>query len=196
MPRTIIWTALALTVIALAGCANPRAGHETGARHDGHGGPAGMMGDMMKGRMAFSSLTPTQGNNVRGLVVFHQMDGQVMVHARLTGLRPLGEHGFHVHEAGNCASPDGSSAGGHFNPDGKPHGPQGAAHHAGDMPALKADANGVVDQKFALSGVTVDSGAAGVVGRAVIVHAQADDYTTQPTGNSGARLACGVIASH
>lgn len=196
MPRTITWPALALSVIALAGCAYPRAGHEHGAQHAGDAGSAGMMGEMMKGRMAFASLTPTQGNNVRGLVVFHQMDGQVMVHARLSGLKPLGEHGFHVHETGNCASTDGSSAGGHFNPDGKPHGPQGAAHHAGDMPALKADANGAVDQKFVLSGVTVDSGPAGVVGRAVIVHAQADDYTTQPTGNSGARLACGVIASH
>jgi len=128
--------------------------------------------------------------------VFHETDGHLMVHARISGLKPNGEHGFHVHETGSCASPDGSSAGGHFNPDGKPHGPQSAAHHAGDLPALKADANGVVDQKFMLMGPTVADGPASLVGRAVIVHTQADDYATQPTGNSGARIACGVIAAY
>ncbi|MBE0550599.1 MAG: superoxide dismutase family protein [Rubrivivax sp.] len=151
---------------------------------------------MMKGRMAVASLTPTQGNNVRGLVMFHEMDGHLMVHARISGLKPNGEHGFHVHETGSCASADGTSAGGHFNPDGKPHGPQTAAHHAGDLPALKADANGMADQKFMLMGPTLVAGPASVVGRAVVVHALPDDYTTQPTGNSGARIACGVIAGH
>jgi Cu-Zn family superoxide dismutase len=119
-----------------------------------------------------------------------------MVHARISGLKPNAEHGFHVHETGSCASTDGTSAGGHFNPDGKPHGPQAAAHHAGDLPALKADANGMADARFALTGPTVADGPASVVGRSVVVHAQPDDYSTQPTGNSGARLACGVIAGH
>jgi Cu-Zn family superoxide dismutase len=150
----------------------------------------------MAGRMAVASLTPTQGSEVRGLVMLHAMDGHVMVHAKLSGLKPHGEHGFHVHEVGSCASTDGSSAGGHFNPDGKPHGPPQAAHHAGDLPALKADAQGKVDQKFMLMGVTLDDGPSSLLGRAVIVHAQADDYATQPTGNSGARIACGVIAGH
>jgi superoxide dismutase, Cu-Zn family len=170
---------------ALAGCASHRGEHGHGA-----GGP------MMQGPMAVASLSPTQGNAVRGLVMFHEMDGHLMVHAKLSGLKPNGEHGFHVHETGSCASPDGSSAGGHFNPDGKPHGPQSADHHAGDLPALKADAQGQVDQKFMLMGVGLAGGPLSVVGRAVIVHAQADDYVTQPTGNSGARIACGVIAAH
>lgn len=186
MPRLAIPAATALAALLLAGCATPE--------------PAGkgMMGGgmMMKGRMALATLTPTQGNNVRGLVMFHEMDGQLMVHAKLSGLTPGAEHGFHVHETGSCASPDGMSAGGHFNPDGKPHGPQDAAHHAGDMPALKADAQGMVDQKFMLAGPTVAAGAASIVGRAVIVHAQPDDYKTQPTGNSGGRIGCGVIAAH
>lgn len=177
--------ALALAAIALAGCATPEPGYSHGR---GHG--------MMAGPMAVASLTPTQGNNARGLVMFHQMDGHVMVHAKVSGLKPGAEHGFHVHENGTCASVDGMSAGGHFNPDGKPHGPQNAAHHAGDMPSLKADANGVADQKFMLMGVTVAAGTTSVVGRSVIVHVMPDDYTTQPTGNSGARLGCGVIASH
>jgi Cu-Zn family superoxide dismutase len=169
------------TAAALGACAAP------GVSHDMHG--AGMAG------MAVASLTPTQGNSVRGLVMFHEKDGHVMVHAKLSGLKPNAEHGFHLHEKGDCASPDGASAGGHFNPDGKPHGPQTAAHHAGDMPALKADANGVVDQKFMLHGPTVAAGPASINGRSVIVHIAPDDYVTQPTGNSGARIACGVIAA-
>ena len=189
MVRTSALTVLAFLASALAGCATPGPG--PGYRHAPHQ-PMGMMA----GRMAVASLTPTQGNQVRGLVVFHEMDGHLMVHARLSGLRPDGEHGFHVHETGSCASVDGNSAGGHFNPDAKPHGPQTAEHHAGDMPSLKADAKGVVDQKFMLQGPTLAPGPASVVGRSVIVHAQADDFSTQPTGNSGPRVACGVIAAH
>ncbi|OYU88778.1 MAG: superoxide dismutase, partial [Burkholderiales bacterium PBB5] len=117
---------------------------------------------MMAGRMAVATLTPTQGHAVRGSVMFHRMDGHLMVHARLSGLQPDAEHGFHVHETGNCASTDASSAGGHFQADGQPHGPPGAAHHTGDLPALKADANGNVDQKFMLaSGPTMDQGPRG-----------------------------------
>ncbi len=197
MTHRFTWPALAFAALALAGCASPEAGQAEGAK----AAPMGMMGGrmgggMMKGRMAVASLTPTQSNNVRGLIVFHEMDGHLMVHAKISGLKPSGEHGFHVHETGSCASADGTSAGGHFNPDGKPHGPPTAAHHAGDLPALKADANGVADQKFMLMGPTVAAGPASVVGRSVIVHALPDDYTTQPTGNSGARLGCGVIAAH
>ena len=172
--------ALSIAALALAGCATPK-DHPMG---------------MMAGRMAVATLSPTQGNTVSGLVMFHEMDGHLMVHAQLSGLKPGGEQGFHVHETGSCASTDGSSAGGHFNPGGQVHGPQNAAHHAGDLPALKADALGRVDQKFMLDGPTVAGGPNGVVGRSLIVHAQADDYSTQPTGNSGARVACGVIAAH
>jgi Cu-Zn family superoxide dismutase len=155
----------------------------------------GMAGHMMAGRMAVASLTPTLDSAVRGVVMFHQMDGHVMVHARLSGLKPNTEHAFHVHDTGSCASSDGASAGGHFNPDGQPHGPPGGAHHAGDLPALKADAHGAVDQKFMLTGPTIAAGPISLVGRSVIVHAQADDYTTQPSGDSGARIACGVVAA-
>jgi Cu-Zn family superoxide dismutase len=182
MIRSAALSLAALSTLAvLTGCA-------AGGGH-AHGG-------MGMGPMAVATLTPTQGNSVRGMVMFHEMDGHLMAHAQLSGLKPNGEHGFHLHEKGDCASTDGTSAGGHFNPDGKPHGPQDAAHHAGDMPALKADAHGVVDQKFMLMGPTIATGPASIVGRSVIVHANADDYATQPTGNSGARVACGVIASH
>jgi superoxide dismutase, Cu-Zn family len=210
MSHHICLSVLAVAAFTLAGCTatGDTAGGGTAAHtHGGQPAPGGgmmrggmagggMMGGMMKGRMAVASLTPTQGNNVRGLVMFHEMDGHLMVHAKVSGLKPNGEHGFHVHETGSCASTDGSSAGGHFNPDGKPHGPQDAAHHVGDLPSLKADANGVVDQKMMVMGPTVAAGAMSVVGRSVIVHALPDDFVTQPTGNSGARLGCGVIAAH
>jgi Cu-Zn family superoxide dismutase len=179
----ILALVVALSALTLAGCANP------GPTQD-HA--MGMKG----GRMAVATLSPTQGNTVRGLVMFHEMDGHLMVHARLSGLKPGADQGFHVHEVGSCASADGSSAGGHFNPGGQPHGPQTAAHHAGDLPALKADAEGRADQKFMLDGPVLAEGPASLVGRSVIVHAQADDYATQPTGNAGARVACGVIAGH
>jgi len=190
MTRTCLLAAFAATTLLTLGCAAPPP-HEHGM-----GGMDGSMDGGMFAHMAVATLTPTQGNTVRGMVLFHEMGGHLMVHAHLSGLAPNTEHGFHLHDKGDCASADGTSAGGHFNPDGKPHGPQGAPHHSGDMPSLKADANGMVDQKFMLDGPTVSAGPASIVARSVIVHASPDDYTTQPTGNSGARLACGVIATH
>jgi Cu-Zn family superoxide dismutase len=108
-----------------------------------------------------------------------------------------GGHGFHIHEKGDCSSRDGMSAGGHFNPTAKPHGNPGVPdHHTGDMPMLVADASGNASLSMELGGMTIGSGATDIVGRALIVHKDPDDYTTQPTGNSGARVACGVIAKN
>jgi len=138
-------------------------------------------------------MLPTAGNSVAGVVNFHQQDEQLLVEVVLSGLQPNSVHGFHVHEKGDCSSPDGTSAGGHFNPDSMPHGPQQTAHHAGDMPAVQADAYGNVHANFRLRGVSIGAAPADLVGRSVILHASPDDYKTQPTGNSGARIACGVI---
>ncbi|WP_280155342.1 superoxide dismutase family protein [Piscinibacter sp. XHJ-5] len=142
---------------------------------------------------ATATLEPTRGNTAAGTVTFEQHGDHVMVVAKVTGLKPNQDHGFHAHEKGDCSSGDGMSTGGHFNPNGKPHGPQSGDHHAGDMPALKADANGNADARFHLTGVTLGSGPADLIGKGLIVHAQPDDYTTQPTGNAGGRIACGVI---
>ena len=143
--------------------------------------------------VATAKLEPTRGNAAAGSVTFAERGGRLHVTAEVTGLAPDREHGFHVHEKGDCSSGDGMSAGGHFNPDGKPHGPQTAPHHAGDMPSLKADAGGRAKATFVLDGVTVSPGPTSVVGRGLIVHKDPDDYRTQPTGNAGARLACAVI---
>jgi Cu-Zn family superoxide dismutase len=141
-----------------------------------------------------ATLSPAAGGGVTGIVTFSGGGTSVDVHVLATGLMPGSIHGFHVHETGNCASPDFLSAGGHFNPTGKPHGPQDHAHHAGDMPSLLADPTGKIDARFTLEGVTI-GGTDGFVGHAVVIHASADNFETQPTGNSGARIACGVIAA-
>jgi len=145
------------------------------------------------GPKAVATLEPTKGNTAAGTVTFQQKGDKVLVTADITGLKPNSEHGFHAHEKGDCSSGDGMSTAGHFNPNGKPHGPQDADHHAGDFPGLKSDASGHAVASFELSGVSIGSGTADLVGRGLIVHGGADDYKTQPTGNSGARIACGVI---
>ncbi len=119
----------------------------------------------------------------------------VDVRGRVSGLTPNQEHGFHVHETGNCSSVDAMSAGEHLNPAAKRHGPPEAEHHAGDLPALKADANGVASVHARVTGNVLGSGAGDFAGKALIVHARPDDYATQPSGNSGARIACGVIST-
>jgi Cu-Zn family superoxide dismutase len=140
-----------------------------------------------------ASLQPTRGNTAAGTVWFSQEGGDVVVRGRVTGLVPNQEHGFHVHEKGDCSSGDGMSAGGHLNPNGKRHGPPNAEHHAGDLPSIKADANGVATVRARVAGTLLGAGAEDIAGKALVVHASPDDYTTQPTGNSGARIACGVI---
>ena len=145
--------------------------------------------DMTK---AIAVLHPTSGSNVTGTVTFTASGNEVKVVADVTGLTP-GKHGFHVHEFGDCSSPDGNSAGAHFNPTHKQHGaPDAADRHAGDLGNIEADAAGkahleCTDKTMKLLGP--DS----IVGRAVIVHEKEDDLKTQPTGNAGGRVACGVI---
>jgi Cu-Zn family superoxide dismutase len=194
MTKTPVRTLLALSAAALAlsGCSSMKDG--LGAVKEGMGAMRGrMMGD---GPSAAAKLEATKGNAASGTVTFQQHGQHVMVHARISGLKPFGEHGFHVHEKGDCSSGDGMGTGGHFNPTGKPHGRQDADHHAGDLPALKADVEGKAEARFHLTGVTLgDGGPTDLAGRGLIVHAGPDDYQTQPTGNSGARIACGVIES-
>jgi Cu-Zn family superoxide dismutase len=145
------------------------------------------------GPTAVATLQPTTGNATAGTAWFTQQPDGVLVRVKVSGLKPNQEHGFHAHEKGDCSSGDGMSTGGHFNPAGKPHGPQHAEHHAGDFPALKADGSGNVETTFKLTGATVGTGAYDLIGKGLIVHANPDDYKTQPTGNAGARIACGVI---
>lgn len=141
---------------------------------------------------AVAVLHPAEGHDVRGKVSFVKQDDGILITADVKGLTP-GLHGFHIHEFGDCSAADATSAGGHFNPDNKPHGsPEDIDRHVGDLGNLDADAEGRaryerVDGHIALSGPR------SIVGLAVIIHAGEDDFTSQPTGNAGARVACGVI---
>jgi len=143
---------------------------------------------------ATAQLQPTKGSKTFGEATFEEVDGKVHVVIFVQGLKPGQEHGLHIHEVGDCSSGDGMSAKGHFNPYGKPHAHAGTAErHAGDLPSLKAAKNGRAKVDVMLDVITVAPGPASIVGRGLIVHADADDYKTQPTGNAGARIACGVI---
>ncbi len=137
-------------------------------------------------------LYPTQGNKVTGTVWFTQVTGGVKVVADLKGLTK-GKHGFHIHECGDCTAPDGTSAGGHFNPKSMNHGaPMDAMRHEGDMGNIEADESGNAHLEYVDKSISFD-GDASIIGRSVIVHKDEDDLKTQPTGNAGARVACGVI---
>lgn len=147
------------------------------------------------GPSATAQLTATKGNAVSGTVTFTQQGNVVRIAGEVSGLAPNTEHGFHIHDKGDCSSGDGMSAGGHFNPKSTPHGAAEASeHHAGDLVSLKADASGVARFSYTSTSVTVGDGATDVIGRGLIVHRDADDFKTQPTGNSGPRLACAVIS--
>lgn len=143
---------------------------------------------------AFVTLLPTENSNVRGKVTFTQEKEGVRIVADIQGLKP-GLHGFHVHEHGDCSAHDGSSAGGHFNPTNKRHGgPESIEHHVGDLGNVLANDDGKahydqLNKEISLNGVNT------IIGRSIVVHADPDDFKTQPAGNSGARLACGEITT-
>lgn len=131
-------------------------------------------------------------HKVKGKVTFTKTDDGVEIVGEFTGLQP-GKHGFHIHEFGDCSMADGKCAGGHFNPDGAPHaGPDAAKRHAGDLGNLEADGQGRASYKRTDKLIAL-SGPHSIIGRAVIVHAKADDLKSQPSGDAGDRIGCGVI---
>lgn len=141
---------------------------------------------------AVAVLYPTQGSEARGTVVFRRVGTGIAIEADVGGLAS-GPHGFHIHERGDCTAPDGTSAGGHFNPAGSSHGaPTDQERHVGDLGNVTANEAGAAlyertDDRIAFEGSN------SIIGRAVIVHAGEDDLVSQPTGDAGARVACGVI---
>jgi Cu-Zn family superoxide dismutase len=143
---------------------------------------------------ATAQLQPTKGSQASGEATFEQVGDKVRIVASVQGLKPGMDHGFHLHEIGDCSSGDGMSTKGHFNPFGKQHAHAGTPErHAGDLPPLKADKDGRARVDASLDVITVAAGPGSVVGRGLIVHADPDDFKTQPTGNAGARIACGVV---
>ena len=148
---------------------------------------------MATGPRASAMLSSTSGSSASGTVELAQnADGSVDVTVKLTGV-PAGVHGFHIHDKGDCGD-NGNAAGGHFNPSATAHGaPSADPHHAGDFGNVTADASGNVNAHFTTRSITLSEGANSAVGHAIILHANPDDLTTQPTGNAGPRIACGVV---
>jgi Cu-Zn family superoxide dismutase len=142
---------------------------------------------------AIATLHPTAGNKVSGNTTFTSVADGVRIHAEITGLTP-GKHGFHVHQFGDCSATDASSAGGHFNPTNQPHaGPDAAARHEGDMGNVEADSSGKAILDYVDRQISLANDDKSVIGRSVVVHEKPDDLKSQPSGDSGARIACGVI---
>ena len=142
---------------------------------------------------AVAKLESKSGSQVTGTVTFTKTDDQVEVVADIQNLKP-GNHGFHIHDKGDCSAPDAASAGGHFNPTHQHHGgPNTAEHHAGDLGNIVADASGKAHLDW--KGKLDLSGPNSIIGKSVVVHEKEDDLKTDPAGNAGARIACGVIAA-
>lgn len=204
------WIPIAVGVamaLGLSACSRDTANSESTARTDsapaGHPPPGG--GATEAGRaaatmtlaaaapMARADLRPTEGNKTSGVVEFGETaDGTLEVNIELAELPP-GKHGLHVHMNGDCSSPDASSAGAHFSPDARAHGsPTDAVHHEGDLGNVTADTRGIVVTKLTTPDMNLD-GRNGVIDRAIIVHIGEDDLRSQPSGNSGDPIACGVV---
>jgi Cu-Zn family superoxide dismutase len=147
------------------------------------------------GPAAVAELKSASGSAVAGTLQFAVSSTGVAITGELNGLPASTTHGFHIHEKGDCSAPDAKSAGEHFNPTGQPHGdPLSTATHLGDIPNVQSDAEGHASVNATITSATLrDGGPNDLVGKAVIVHAQPDDYETQPSGNSGDRIACGVV---
>jgi superoxide dismutase, Cu-Zn family len=144
-------------------------------------------------KQAIAVLHPTSGNKCQGQVRFTQDGDKVKVEFTIEGLTPGQKHAIHIHQYGDCSAADGTSAGGHYNPESHPHGlPESDQRHAGDLGNLQADNDGKVHYEITVSNISVAGTKNPIIGRGVVVHAKPDDGG-QPVGNAGGRIACGVI---
>ena len=140
-------------------------------------------------------MNPSKGSKVKGVIHFEKLDDHKMkISGVITGLKANSKFGFHIHQKGDCSSDDGKSAGGHFNPKEKSHGgPESKDRHVGDLGNLQSNEKGVAHYDMVFEHMSLGHPGYGIAGRAVIIHADEDDLKSQPTGNAGARKACGVI---
>jgi Cu-Zn family superoxide dismutase len=146
------------------------------------------------GPTAKATIESKSGSTVTGTATFTELaTGGVKVHVHIEHAPP-GTHGLHIHEKGDCSDAEAKNAGGHFNPNNMPHaGPMEMKRHAGDLGNIEIKADGTGDLDLTSDMLTVKPGPNSVVGRSVVFHETGDDMRTQPTGNAGGRLGCGVI---
>lgn len=191
LSKSLFWMMGLLALLGLVGCGTAE---QPAEQVEAPAPPESVEPESPAPVMARAVLEPTEGSDVRGEVVFEETPDGVRVMAEVTGLEP-GKHGFHIHENGDCSAPDATSAGGHFNPFNVEHGgPNSDVHHVGDLGNLEANEEGVARYDATYGFLSLDIGDANsILDKAVIVHAQEDDLTSQPTGAAGGRLTCGVI---
>jgi Cu-Zn family superoxide dismutase len=173
--------ALGAALLLAAGAALAHDGKHSGAATQTM--PAGKISTAIEGR---------SGSKLTGTAEFMIHGGQMMITVNVKGAPP-GSHAVHIHEKGDCSAPDASSAGAHFNPGGHQHGaPDAKEHHAGDLGNMEVKADGTGSLMIHSSQLALE-GANSILGKALIVHEKSDDFVTQPTGNAGGRIGCGVI---
>lgn len=179
-PLASLLTTVTVGVAALIGSAGAQTeGQTEAAKHDKPPIPS----------QAVAILIPTAGNDVHGIVMFEQKEEGVHVRGKITNLSP-GKHGFHIHEFGDLSKADGTSAGGHYNPEGTEHGgPESETHHAGDLGNVTAGEDGVATFDHMFKFLQLHH----IIGRSVVVHAGEDDLKSQPSGDAGPRVGVGVI---
>lgn len=200
---------LCLSLTVAAGCANSESARESSSvttrpTSDAREAMKNEMAPALK-KVAVAKVGPSKAattqpsnNNVTGTVVFTEANGRMYIVADISGLAPNSKHGFHIHEKGDLTAADLSSAGAHYDPGmakhhGAPNDDMKLMNHAGDLGNLVSDNKGVAHLELTVEDLTIDGARNAIVGRSVIVHAKVDDFMTQPTGNSGGRIAGGVI---
>lgn len=184
---------LAAAVLALPACSSKDASTTPTAEVPDKTTTSSSSSALVAPDAAVANIDPTQGNECRGTVKFTQDGERVDVVVDLTGLVPGKTHAMHIHENGDCSAPDATSAGAHYNPGGHPHAlPPTEPRHAGDLGNIVADSDGKAHVEMTIDSVSVDGTMNPIKNRSVIVHTQADDGS-QPSGNAGGRIGCGVI---
>ncbi len=147
------------------------------------------------GRTAVANISSASGSGLTGTATFTEEGGKVKLVLTVDKASP-GPHAVHLHQNGDCSAPDATSAGPHWNPTKQPHGKRGeGSHHKGDMPNMEVGQDGKGRLELTVDGWTIGGSdtTTNVVNRAIIVHAKADDYKSQPAGNAGDRVGCGVV---
>jgi Cu-Zn family superoxide dismutase len=192
--QTLVASLFAAALAVAAGCQNQQAG----MHHEGmnHGSATEAHHESMWASVdhAVAVIYPTKGNTVSGTLNFVKMGDGVHIRGTVTGLEPNSVHGFHIHEFGDQSSDDGAAAGGHYNPEGHPHGgPTDAQHHAGDFGNITADATGKATIDLMVNDLSIAGMKNPIIGRGVVIHGKADDLKTPPSGNAGPRIGVGVI---
>ena len=148
----------------------------------------------LSAKQAIATIGPASGSSVTGMATFTQNGDQITVTIEIQNTTP-GLHAVHIHESGDCSSPDGKSAGGHWNPTDVAHGKWGEGEfHLGDLGNITVAEDGTGSFELTTDLWEIGTGSdIDVVGRGIVVHADADDFTSQPSGNAGARIGCGAI---